>query len=287
MPGQAFTRATRASPILDAMRPAARPIRRILALLFAVLAVVLAASVLVLRPWAPQQASAPVAEPATGVVIESAPDAADPTIPRVLVFGDSWTVGSAATVPSGGYAYRVADIAGWDTIVNGESGSGYLKEGRAGNTFGERIARLDPALDPDAVIIQGSINDRRLGAEGYREAVQAAWDDLAATYPRATIVVLGPAPQVLPIEAATLRIDRDLAELAAARGWPYVSPIAEHWITADNYLDVIDTSERGADHPSDAGHVYLAERVAETVAPLIDPVTVVALEEDPEPVAGD
>lgn len=270
------------------MRPAAHPIRRILALLLAVVAVVLAASVLVLRPWDPQQASAPVADPGTGVVAESPPEAEEASdLPRVLVFGDSWTVGSAATVPSGGYAYRVADIAGWDTIVNGESGSGYLKEGRAGNTFGERIARLDPALDPDVVIIQGSINDRRHGAEGYRDAVWAAWDDLAATYPEATIVVLGPAPQVLPIEAATLRIDRDLAELADERGWPYVSPIADRWITDDNYLQVIDTSERGADHPSDAGHLYLAQRVAEAIGPLVDPVTVVALEEDPEPVGAD
>ncbi|WP_170180897.1 SGNH/GDSL hydrolase family protein [Microbacterium sediminis] len=269
------------------MRPAAHPIRWILSLLAAVIAVVLAATLVVLQPWAPQQESAPVAEAGAGVVIESAPSPEEASdLPRVLVFGDSWTVGSAATAPSGGYAYRVADIAGWDTIVNGESGSGYLKEGRAGNTFGERIARLDPALDPDVVIIQGSINDRRQGAAGYRKAVQAAWDDLAATYPEATIVVLGPAPQVLPIEAATLRIDQDLAELAAAREWPYVSPIAEHWITDDNYLEVIDTSERGADHPSDAGHLYLAQRVAEAVAPLVDPVTVVALEEDPEPVAG-
>uniref|UniRef100_UPI001A8D5DDE hypothetical protein n=1 Tax=Alicyclobacillus suci TaxID=2816080 RepID=UPI001A8D5DDE len=88
-------------------------------------------------------------------------------------------------------------------------------------------------------IVQGSINDRRESADGYRAAVDAAWDALAAIYPHAQIVILGPAPQVLPVEAATARIDRDLAGAAAARGWWYVSPIGEQWITPANYSDVI------------------------------------------------
>ena len=114
---------------------------------------------------------------------------------------------------------------------------------------------------PDLVIIQGSINDRAQGVAGYRDAVNAAWDTLAATYPQATIVVLGPAPHELPVGAATARIDTDLSALAAARGWWYISPIAQEWITAQNYLDVIDV-EVGRKHPSTNGHRYLAERLA-------------------------
>ena len=48
----------------------------------------------------------------------------------------------------------------------------------------------------------------------------------------------------------TARIDEVLRELAAARGWWYISPIAEEWITEANYLDVIDTGEIGRNHPS-------------------------------------
>ena len=95
----------------------------------------------------------------------------------------------------------------------------------------------------------------------------AAWDALAALYPEASIVILGPAPQVLPVQAATARIDADLAELAAARGWWYVSPIAEDWITPANYAAVIDTGI-GRDHPSTDGHAYLATRLAEALATL-------------------
>jgi hypothetical protein len=36
---------------------------------------------------------------------------------------------------------------------------------------------------------------------------------------------------VLPVEAATARIDRDLRAAAAARDWWYISPLADDWIT--------------------------------------------------------
>ncbi|MCR2826048.1 SGNH/GDSL hydrolase family protein [Microbacterium sp. zg.Y909] len=216
------------------------------------------------RPW--QTASAPAAGAPGGVAAVAPAALALPPTPRVLVFGDSWTYGSAASDPMRGYAYVAAETLGWDAVIDGVRGSGYLKPGIDGGPYGERIAALDPALEPDLVILQGSINDRSLGAEGYREAVDAAWDDVRSTYPEAQIVVLGPAPQVLPVERATARIDADLQDLAAARGWWYISPLTEDWITPSRYSDVIDTSDVGRDHPSTAGHAYLASRLVEALA---------------------
>ena len=191
----------------------------------------------------------------------------------MLVFGDSWTYGSAASEPTLGYAYLLASLLDGETIVNGVRGSGYLKPGLDGPTFGERIAQLDPTLTPDLVIIQGSINDRAQGVAGYRDAVNAAWDAMAAKYPEAAIVVLGPAPHELPVGAATARIDKDLSDLAAARGWWYISPVAQNWITPQNYLDVIDV-EIGRKHPSTEGHRYLAEKVAAALDEMrVAPVT--------------
>ncbi|GAA1946915.1 SGNH/GDSL hydrolase family protein [Microbacterium deminutum] len=201
----------------------------------------------------------------------------------MLIFGDSWVYGSAAIMPSLGFAYRIGEAEGWDTVVDGVRGSGYLKRGQDGGSYGERIAHLDPALRPDVVIVEGSINDRRVLAKGYRTAVTAAWDELAALYPDARVVILGPAPQVLPVEATTAHIDRDLSELAAARGWWYISPIAEDWITPSNYRKVIDTGV-GKNHPTTDGHAYLAERLAADLATLGEGADVAAgapLEEAP------
>ena len=155
---------------------------------------------------------------------------------------------------------------GWDTTVDGVRGSGYHKPGIDGGSFGERIAALDPALHPDLVIVEGSINDRALYPEGYTASVTSAWDALSTLYPDASFVILGPAPQVLPVQRATARIDEDLAHLAAERGWWYISPVQDDWITPANYGWVIDASEIGRDHPSTAGHAYLAERLADAIA---------------------
>lgn len=241
-----------------------RRTRRFWPLAVAALAIAAVCALAAVRPWAGPDtvvAQAPDAAPAP-----SAPRAlALPDEPRALIFGDSWTYGSAAALPSLGYAYVVGQRLGWHTTVDGVRGSGYLKPGVDGGTYGQRIAALDPALDPHLIIVEGSINDRRLPATRYREAVTAAWDALAALYPSASVVVLGPAPQVLPVEKTTARIDADLSALAAARGWWYISPIAEGWITPDNYAGVIDTAI-GRYHPSTAGHAYLASRLAEALA---------------------
>ncbi|WP_223878359.1 SGNH/GDSL hydrolase family protein [Microbacterium radiodurans] len=227
------------------------------------------------RPWAsPVEPAAPVA--AGDDAVTAPASLVLPQNPTVLIFGDSWTYGSAASDPALGYAYVIAEEAGWTTVVDGVRGSGYLKPGIDGPSFGDRIAALDPAVAPDLVIVQGSINDRKQGASGYAEAVDAAWDDLARIYPGAQIVVLGPAPQVLPVEAETARIDRDLRERAGVRGWWYISPIADDWITPGNYLDVIDTSEIGRDHPSTGGHRYLAQRLADAVSAITAPPVVAA-----------
>jgi lysophospholipase L1-like esterase len=124
---------------------------------------------------------------------------------------------------------------------------------------------LDPSLDLDLIIVQGSINDRMLYPTGYNEAVNAAWDILTATYPGVPIVILGPAPHVLPVEEETIAVDAALAELAAQRSWWYISPLKENWITDTDYLRIIDTSAVGRNHPSTPGHRYLAERLATAI----------------------
>src|SRR5690606_39017085 len=122
--------------------------------------------------------AAPVSPGSAGDPAMSAAETRPLTIPegaRVLVFGDSWTWGQSAVDRTRGYAYVLGRERGWNVTVDGVRGSGYLRPGIDGGTFGERIAALDPALDPDLVIIQGSINDRREDLRGLGAAVQSAW----------------------------------------------------------------------------------------------------------------
>ena len=271
------------------MPAASRPPRLRVGVVWAVAAGVLAA--IVIGAWHPWQRPTPASQVAGGAGLANAgTDASAPTPltvapdATVLVFGDSWTYGSAASDPSLGYAYELGRLTGWTTVVNGVRGSGYLKPGIDGPSFGERIAALDPELDPDVIIVQGSINDRLLVAENdYAAAVNAAWDTLSATYPDASIVILGPAPQVLPVEKGTALINSELARLAAQRDWWYISPVDDAWITTANYADVIDTGV-GRNHPSTAGHAYLAERLAQALAERMAVVEAVAV--TPEQDAG-
>ncbi|HWI31133.1 MAG TPA: SGNH/GDSL hydrolase family protein [Microbacterium sp.] len=247
-----------------------RRARRAWPLVAVAVAVALVCAFAASRPWVDVPDTAATVDVAADENAAAAVAPAALALPehaRVLIFGDSWTYGSAASAPELGYAYAIGRNLGWETIVDGVRGSGYLKPGFGGGTFGQRIAALDPALDPDLVIVQGSINDRAAGEVGYRDAVTAAWDALAALYPGASFVILGPAPHVLPVGTETARIDRDLGELAATRGWWYVSPVEEEWITAANYASVID-STIGRSHPSTAGHAYLASRLAQDLAGL-------------------
>ena len=233
----------------------------------AALAVAVAA-VCLLAAWRPWAGSAPVSAESAGDAALGTADVRPLSIPedaRVLVFGDSWTWGQSAVDRTRGYAYVLGRERGWNVTVDGVRGSGYLRPGIDGGTFGERIAALDPALDPDLVILQGSINDRREDLRGLGAAVQSAWDALSDLYPDASVVVFGPAPHVLPVEQPVSRIDRELAELAALRGWNYLSPIAEQWITDRNYRRVIDADDL---HPSTAGHAYLALRLARDLTAL-------------------
>lgn len=222
------------------------------------LAATVAVTVGIWRPWMPAVETPPVAAAEDGI---SPAPLTLPEDPEVLVFGDSWTYGSVATVPTDGYAYRLADLIAGETVVRGVRGSGYQKPGLDGPDFLTRVGALEDWIDPDLIILQGSINDRKSDAAAYPAAVNAVWDAMAARFPDAPIVILGPAPHELPVGASTARIDRDLAGLAAARGWWYISPVQEQWITDANYLQLIDVGA-GRKHPSDAGHEYLAEKVA-------------------------
>src|SRR5690606_14090361 len=99
------------------------------------LATVAAAVVLgIWRPWIPAVVDAQILASEEVVMVAPTPLVL-PEHPHVLVFGDSWTYGSAASEPTLGYAYLLADALDGETTVDGIRGSGYLRPGIDGPSF--------------------------------------------------------------------------------------------------------------------------------------------------------
>lgn len=179
---------------------------------------------------------------------------------RTVIFGDSWTQGAAAARPELGYAHLTAQKFGWDNQVLGGSGTGYLNPGSTNiGTFSQRIAKLPEDTSVQLVIMQGSVNDQYRDLKALPGAATQTIQALKAKFPRAHIVVLGPAPNVVPADPTLLRIDNDLQSVTTAAKVTYVSPVIESWITPSNFRTYIDVA--AASHPNNVGHAFLAGRV--------------------------
>jgi lysophospholipase L1-like esterase len=195
--------------------------------------------------------------PVTSAAV-SPPSAARPAPPEVVFLGDSWTVGSGAT-GGHGFAPLAAERLGWQYDLLGIGGSGYLARG-GGGPYGERVDAA-VALEPDLIVVQGSLNDS-LADVGQLD--QAAADTLsrlheAAGDATAVLVVGAPhAPGTAP--DVIQRINAAIAAAADAAGVTFVDPARDNWT---------DPADPGiwADelHPNDVGH----QRIADALVPLM------------------
>src|SRR5262245_37475607 len=81
-------------------------------------------------------------------------------IPVVVVLGDSYTTGAYDTEPESTYASETARLLGWQLIIAGHSGTGFVAPGRIGKTFSllfDQQLSWRPA--PDMLIVSGGHND--------------------------------------------------------------------------------------------------------------------------------
>jgi lysophospholipase L1-like esterase len=158
-----------------------------------------------------------------------------------------------------GYAPLAAERLGWEYDLLGINGSGYLAPG-GGGAYAERVDAA-VALEPDLIVVQGSLNDSfadlgqldQAAADTLRRLHEAAGD-------AAAIVVVGAphtpgtAPDVIE------RINSAIAAAAAAAGVTFVDPARENW------TDPADLSIWADElHPNDVGH----QRIADALVPLM------------------
>jgi acyl-CoA thioesterase-1 len=136
--------------------------------------------------------------------------------PRVLVIGDSWSVGLGLADPHRSWPQQ---LTGERVRVDGFSGSGYAATASpcAGASFPQR-ARQAARRHYDLVIVEGGLNDFDRPAAEIRSGVRRVLASFAGT----PVVMVGPA-SAPSRRRGVQRVDGLLAAEAARAGVRYVS----------------------------------------------------------------
>ncbi|MGY1774390.1 SGNH/GDSL hydrolase family protein [Geodermatophilus sp. SYSU D00804] len=218
---------------------------------------------LLVRPAASPEARSPVAPTTT-------PASEAPDRPRAVFLGDSWVEGAGSTYVGGGFAAQVAEAAGWQFINAGQGGTGYVTDGPP--DYPDRSPLPSRVQDviaqaPDVVIVAAGINDagRGYGEELLSSAVAETLQSLQEGLPNAFMAVIGPFwPNEAPTQSV-LDVDNVVREQCQEFDIPFVSPIAERWITGTNDGTVLGNrtrfiSQDGANLTQE-GHDYVAQKV--------------------------
>jgi len=180
----------------------------------------------------------------------------------VAVLGDSYTTGSGMG-GRGAHSWPIIAVnqlhregVAIDLTVGAVGATGYVKANSKGTVFADQIQK-SVATNDRLVVLFGSINDRGIPADQLSVAVQCTLNNTKAAAPQAKVLVIGP-PWATDDPPANILGVRDVVKAQAdAAGATFVDPIAEAWFV--NHPELI-----GADrvHPNDAGHQYLAEKIA-------------------------
>jgi hypothetical protein len=181
--------------------------------------------------------------------------------------GDSYTYGVGATVPTEGYAYRVAAAEGWSADVVGLPGSGYVRVAEHDDESIDAGIGSVIAARPRILIVECGRNDADPGIPVAQVKPRALHDlrALRAGLPQATIVVLGPiwlsghpSRQALAVRDAVHAAERQIP------GARWIDPIAEHWFTgrlAERSGDDATMINYRVGHPDDRGYRHIAHRL--------------------------
>ncbi len=186
---------------------------------------------------------------------------ARPHVPVVFVLGDSYTAGIRAVPAERTYAAETARRLGWQIVIGGYAGTGFVNDGRIGRNFAELYtAQLAWRPAPDMVVVSGGHNDHR-APELVAPAADRLLRDIRARWPRAHLVLMGPLWGGDPTESAR-RVRDSLRRVAAALGVPFVDPLT--WITGNVRAGTGNAVTYVLDdgvHLTPAGNRYVADRL--------------------------
>lgn len=184
---------------------------------------------------------------------------------RVAVIGDSYTTGT----DEGGLGPRCWTTRAWRLLaqrglritadVAAEGRAGYGVRGDHGSVFTDLTAR---AVQPgDAMVVFfGSRNDQGVDRELLAASARDAFHLAHRMAPSAKLLVIGPPWPTAEVPDAVLAVRDVLAAAAGSVGAVFADPIADRW-----FVDRPGLIGSDGVHPNDAGHEYLADRIAPLV----------------------
>ncbi|MFJ3201002.1 SGNH/GDSL hydrolase family protein [Streptomyces sp. NPDC086989] len=210
---------------------------------------------------------------------------------RIMVLGDSIPGGSSLNVGGGAGTWfpRAARALGYSDAWNEAlGGTGYITAGSTA-TLGTRAPIDVIPNNPDVLIISAGYNDNGGSQPSISSAAASLYSAIKAGLPSTRVYVIGCwSPSGSPAASIT-NTDNTLKAAAAAAQLPFISPltggiydstgtlIATHgaWITGTGRVGATTGSGNAdvyigtdATHPTDAGHTYLAGRVAAAIREL-------------------
>ncbi len=186
----------------------------------------------------------------------------DSRLTHVAVIGDSYTTGTE----EGGLGPKSWTARAWRTLaqhgvpiaadVDAEGRAGYVVLGDHGSVFEDLTAR---AVKPDDVLVVffGSRNDQDVDPEMLADRARAAFDLARHIAPSARFLVIGPPWPTADVPDSLLQIRDVLNAAARSAGAAFVDPIGDRW-----FVDRPDLIGADGVHPTDAGHAYLAAKIA-------------------------
>lgn len=215
----------------------------------------------------PAAADGPGKGPAAGSVKGAAKDGGARTAPPVVMFlGDSYTVGDRGVQPESTYASATARLFGWQVVVGGRSGTGYVVKGRGTQAFLSLFeSQLGWRPAPDMLIVSGGHNDWRIPAPQVAAAAHLLLERARQRWPGTRLVLLGPLWGTGAPVPGVVAVRDALKGLAGQLGIPFIDPIGEQWITGDRAAGTGNAAyfiKADRTHPTPAGHRYVATRLA-------------------------
>jgi lysophospholipase L1-like esterase len=182
----------------------------------------------------------------------------------VMFLGDSYTTGRLGQIPELTYAADTARTLGWQVIIGGYRGTGFVARGSVHKNFSDLFTeQLAWRPAPDMVIVSGGHNDRFHSPQAVAEKATELLTTIQHTWTGTRLVLMGPMWGGDPTRAVEDVRDA-LAGVADEEHVPFIDPLREHWITGDRVQGTGNAPMyilHDGVHPTTEGARYIAGRL--------------------------